>query len=1047
MKPTVRTALHAAGAVLGILGVLLAVLVWRLSSGPISLDFLSPYVKEALHGDGSPYRIDFDHTVLTWGGWSRALDVRMTGVRIAEADGRTLVEAPQVSLGLNRAALLRGVIALSSIELIGPQVKLLRRREGKLGLAGAGGPEDDALGALAANVLAPPHEDYLLARLERVGVADARLTLEDESTGRTLTMREVGLVIDADQSEVRVEGRLSLDAPDHARVGFLVLHRRDGGRSDVLVTFSRLNPASLAAFVHGSGEALSGVRAPLSGKASFGLTPAGAVEEVDFEVTGGSGGIDLPDVLPAPVPVRRLAVVGTVDAGLSRLRFESFRLDTPGPSFLFNGVVLREAAGVGVEGRFQAIDLRFDELSGYWPEDAVSSGGRRWILGNVDAGVITRLDAALAIEPGAFENRGLGAAAVSGTLAFEDARVHYLRPMPPVEGMDGVGSFTAESLELELSGAKLSGVAAPRATARLSGVLGEGPRLRVAAEAEGAAADVLALLDHPRLALVSGAGLRPERVGGRVRGGFTVDLPLLAAEEMEVTAAVRVDDGRMTLFDGRFDVTRAALRLDVGPEGMDAQGTVRVQDVPATVGWRENFGADAPFARRYHLSATLAPEGQAAFGIDPAPYVQGGLGVQAVFTDPGRGPLRAGIEIDAKEARLEVPEIRWVKPEGEAGRVSLRAEFPADGGVELAAIDVRTGSLSGLGRAALGPGLDSLRDLTIIARIRHGRNDFAGRIERVDSAGWRVSVTGASLDARPYLKGLMDEEEAAESTPLTLDLEVGRLVTAEDQQLTDSRGRFVTGPAGRRTGFLQGKLPAGRAVRLTLDPLGAKRRVIVRSDDAGAVARAFDLYGNAVGGRLLMDAVVHDDLPDRPVTGTVTVSDYRVINAPTLAEILSVASLTGVLDLLRSDGIAFSTFTLPFSVEGGVLAVEDAKAAGAALGINAQGTVDLETDAVRIRGTIVPAYAINSIVGNIPLLGDLLQVGRGEGLFAATYRVTGSRDRPAVAINPLSSLAPAFVRKLFSFPEEDDGAGKQPGKAARTPAPPSSAAPAPATSP
>ena len=1020
MKPTVRTALHAAGAVLGILGVVLAVLVWRLSSGPISLDFLSPYVKEALHGDGSPYRIDFDHTVLTWGGWRRALDVRITGVRIAEADGRTLVQAPQVSLGLNQAALLRGVIALSSIELIGPQVKLLRRREGGLGLARAGGSEADDPGALAAHLLAPPREDSLLARLERVGVADARLTLEDESTGRTLTMREVGLVLAADGLEVRINGTLSLGAPDGARVGFLVLHHRNDGRSDVLVTFSRLNPASLAAFVHGSEETLSGVRAPLSGKASFGLTRAGAVEEVDFEITGGAGGIELPEVLPAPVPVQRLAAVGTVDAGLSRLKFESFQLDTPGPKFLFNGVVRRDAAGVGVEGRFQAIDLRLDELSGYWPEDAVSRGGRRWILGNIDAGVVTRLDATLAVEPGAFGDRGLGAAAVSGTLAFEDARVHYLRPMPPVEGVDGVGSFTAESLELELSGARLSGVAAPRATARLSGLLGGRPRLRVAVEAEGPVSDVFALLDHPSLALVSGAGLRPERVGGRVRGDFTVDLPLLAAEEMQVTAAARVEDGRMTLYDGRFDVTRAALRLDAGPDGMDVQGTVRVQDVPATVGWRENFGGDAPFARRYHLSATLAPEGQAAFGIDPAPYVQGGLGVQAVFTDPGQGPLRAGIEIDAKEARLEVPEIGWVKPEGEAGRVSLRAEFPADGGVELAAIDVRTGSLSGLGRAALDPGLDSLRDLTI-ARIRYGRNDVSGRIERVDSAGWRVSVTGASLDARPYLKGLMDGEEAAESTPLTLDLEVGRLVTAEDQQLTDARGSFVTGPAGRGAGFLQGKLPTGRAVRLTLDPLGAKRRLIVRSDDAGAVARAFDLYGNAVGGRLLMDAVVHDDLPDRPVTGTLTVRDYRVVNAPTLAEILSVASLTGVLDLLRSDGIAFSTFTLPFSVEGGVLAVEDAKAAGAALGINAEGTVDLETDEVRIRGTIVPAYAINSIVGNIPLLGDLLQVGRGEGLFAATYRVTGSMERPSVAINPLSSLAPAFVRKLFSSPGKDDG--------------------------
>ena len=1040
MNPMLRTALHAAGVVLGVLGLVAALLLWRLSSGPISLGFLSPYIEEALHPEGSPYRIDFDDTVLTWGGWRRPPDVRMTGVRIAEADGRLLVEAPQVSLGLDRAALLRRAVALSSIELIGPQANLVRRREGGLGLAAAGGAEDDSLGALAANLLAPSGEDSLLAGLEHVGVSDARITLEDESTGRTLALREVGLVIDADSRDVKLNGTLSLD--DDARVRFLVLHHRDGGRTDVLATFSRLNPASLAAFFHGHGEALSAVRAPLSGKASLGLTPDGAVEEVDFEIEGGAGGIVLPKVFRAPVPVRRLAAAGTVDAGLSRLRLESFSLDTPGPRFLFNGVFRRSAAGVGVEGRFQALGIRFDELSYYWPEDAAGNRGRRWILENIDAGVITRLDAKLAIEPGSPEDPGSAGAAVSGTLAFEDARIHYLRPMPPVEGVDGTGSFTGDSLELELGGGRLSGVAAPRATARLSGVHGEGPRLRVEAEAEGPAADVLALLEHPRLALAGKAGFRPEGVGGRVRGNFTVDLPLLAPEDVEVTAAARVEDGRMSLFDGLFDVTRAALRLEVDPAGMDLRGTVRLQDAPATVRGRENFGGRAPFVRRYDLSMALTTEGQAALGIDPAPYVQGKVALRAVFTDPGRGPPRASIEIDAKEARLEIPEILWAKPEGEAGKVNVRAQFHAPARVELESIDVRTESFSGRGRAVLGPGWNSLRDLAV-AHVRYGRNDVAARMERDGDAGWRVSVTGASLDARPYLEGLMDEEEDPASAPLTLDLEVGRVITAEGQQLADSRGRFVTGPGGRRTGFLEGKLPTGGGLRLTLKPLGAKRRLIVQSDDAGAVARAFDLYRNAVGGRLLMDAVVHDDLPDRPVTGTVTVRDYRVVNASTLAEILSAASLTGFLDLLRSDGIAFSTFTLPFSVKGGVLEVEDAKAAGTALGLNAEGTVDLGTDAVRIRGTIVPAYALNNFVSNIPLVRDLLKVGQGEGLFAATYRVTGSRERPEVAVNPLSALAPAFLRKLFSFPEKDTGEGE----AARTPAPPSSSAPAPARSP
>ena len=63
-------------------------------------------------------------------------------------------------------------------------------------------------------------------------------------------------------------------------------------------------------------------------------------------------------------------------------------------------------------------------------------------------------------------------------------------------------------------------------------------------------------------------------------------------------------------------------------------------------------------------------------------------------------------------------------------------------------------------------------------------------------------------------------------------------------------------------------------------------------------------------------------------------------------------------------------------------------------------------------GTIVPANAINSLPGRIPIIGDLL-TGRGGGVFAATYKVSGPMAEPRVTVNPLSALAPGFLRNLF----------------------------------
>jgi hypothetical protein len=65
-------------------------------------------------------------------------------------------------------------------------------------------------------------------------------------------------------------------------------------------------------------------------------------------------------------------------------------------------------------------------------------------------------------------------------------------------------------------------------------------------------------------------------------------------------------------------------------------------------------------------------------------------------------------------------------------------------------------------------------------------------------------------------------------------------------------------------------------------------------------------------------------------------------------------------------------------------------------------------------GVISPAYALTGLVDSIPLIGDILTGGKGEGIFAMTFKVTGSLDDPNISVNPLSLLAPGFLRNVFS---------------------------------
>jgi len=71
---------------------------------------------------------------------------------------------------------------------------------------------------------------------------------------------------------------------------------------------------------------------------------------------------------------------------------------------------------------------------------------------------------------------------------------------------------------------------------------------------------------------------------------------------------------------------------------------------------------------------------------------------------------------------------------------------------------------------------------------------------------------------------------------------------------------------------------------------------------------------------------------------------------------------------------------------------------------------------VDIAGTVVPAYALNSALGRLPVIGGIFSGGeKGGGVFAANFTMSGSTADPKVAVNPLSALTPGIFRNVFDI--------------------------------
>ena len=121
------------------------------------------------------------------------------------------------------------------------------------------------------------------------------------------------------------------------------------------------------------------------------------------------------------------------------------------------------------------------------------------------------------------------------------------------------------------------------------------------------------------------------------------------------------------------------------------------------------------------------------------------------------------------------------------------------------------------------------------------------------------------------------------------------------------------------------------------------------------------------------------------------------------------ASLQGIADTLSGEGIRFKSFEMKSNSEGNILNIEDALAMGPAVSILLDGYVD-KGKVVSLRGTLVPATKLNSIIASIPVVGKIL-VGKktGEGVIGVSFKMKGPPKDIKTTVNPIKTLTPRFI--------------------------------------
>lgn len=664
-------------------------------------------------------------------------------------------------------------------------------------------------------------------------------------------------------------------------------------------------------------------------------------------------------------------------------------------------------------------------LKRMWPITAVPSV-RSWIYDHVISGDVTRADFSLNMPLGSIGNPAwkLPPEAISINIEGSNAEMRPVPQLPAVKGASISVHGTARTVHVTATngtvdtpgGRKLN---LSQAVFDVPETVMKNPPAKVMVSLDGPAAAAVELAAMPPLRGVSSEQIDPGAVRGTISGTAQVNVILsdniTPADVDYAFEADLTDFSADKVFLGQ-KLDDATIRAFMTPAATVLRGDGKLGGALANFDYTKPKVGDATFV----VSASLDDAARTKLNLDLV-GLSGTVGVKLTGTI-GPKSKSADVDLDLTAARLAELVPGWSKPAGKAARLTAKATVTGSG--------TRLDDL-----VVTGPGvnikgtieLDSKASLVSanLPTFQLSDGDKASvKVENGDGA-MKITVRGEVIEARAFLKNLLEAPIAGrkDEKPLDIDLDVKLdVVTGNNGETMRQVVLRLSRRGGTLTAFSLGGL-VGREGGVTgeLVANGSGRpQLSVATTDAGALLRFINLYARLYGG----DLWINVDGPrgdGSPQAGVVNMRDFTIRGEPGLDRLLAAAPARG------SDGnpapggvVAFRKLQVEFVRSSQQLNIKDGAIWGPSIGSTFDGNLDFANDRVSVRGTYVPAYGLNNLFSKLPVLGFFLGGGPNEGLVGVTYEIVGPLSGPTLRMNPISAVAPGFLRKIFEYRQAPD---------------------------
>jgi len=758
-----------------------------------------------------------------------------------------------------------------------------------------------------------------------------------------------------------------------------------------------------------------------------------------FNISLPSMRLDVPGTFTEPLAFSNVQVVGAIVTAERSIRFTQLTGRTGDGTFNGAGRLYwadvngQTRLGVELQGAVEgAVDAR--DVMHAWPI-GLGESAREYLARTVTGGRITDATVRLNITPGDLADGVLSNDAVDVRFNVSNASMQFISTMSPVTNARGSGILRGNSFEMTVPEARFHGMTIANGRVEAPQFKPRGSMLTVSARADGDARQLLEVLAMEPIALGERLPIDAATATGRGSVNIRIQRPMVREAPFEdwrfnVDGTVRDFAGNLTT--RRVALSQGQLTVRGDHRAVTVSGPIRAgQSAIQNVRWTERIGrtgASVSTSSEYQISGDFDADDLERLGYPVARYAQGRIGVTVTGQGRGFDVDNARIDLDLRNAAVELPRGFWTKRASQAASARFVVQRQPDGGLAFNDIDARGAGLLAQGRVRLARD-NNIQDVDFSRLVVEGSSDARVTAVRAADGALEVNVRGAMFDAEPFMGSDRAPAEQATATPasaptaaspnsgaMRASVIVDRLNMRGGVTLSDANVQVTTNRFGLLTLAAEGRSPGGEAFSLTLGPRAgdARSRVRFRAGDAGFAVRALTGAENVVGGTASADGDWRGGAQSQ-ARFTVEMRDFQVVRLPAMARLLSSAgSLTGLVEMLNGDGIGFSAFEAQMTYANNRLQFTEGRMAGPSLGLTGAGSYDIERDNLDIDGVVAPSPMLNlSMLGSIPVIGDLLVSRRGEGVFGMTYSINGHAGEPRVGVNPMSALTPGILRRIF----------------------------------